>query len=226
MLRIGRKTVHRYLQGLPDNARPQQPSICDRHREYLLQRWGEGVHNAHQLYLEIRGKGFTGSESNLRHYVRLWRVDVPVKPDSPRTQRSAPKAKEISVSPRSFRRLVLKNLRTAEEAALLAQIVADDPLLATSTSLAHDFADAIHAHDVQAFDAWLDRAALTGVPAWKAFTDSLRRDLDAVHNGITLTWSQGPVEGSINRLKLIKRIMYGRGGHDLLCRRVIFHLPD
>ena len=225
-LGIGRRTVHRYLHGLPDNARPQQPSICDRHREYLLQRWGEGVHNAHQLYLEIHDKGFTGSESNLRHYVRPWRADLPAGPGSSRTQRSVPKAKEISVSPRSFRRLVLKNLRTAEETALLAQIVAADPLLATSTSLAHDFAAAIHAHDVQAFDAWLDRAALTGVPAWKAFTNSLRRDLDAVHNGITMTWSQGPVEGSIHRLKLIKRAMYGRGGHDLLRRRVIFHLPN
>ena len=61
---------------------------------------------------------------------------------------------------------------------------------------------------------------------WKAFTDSLRRDLDAVHNGIILPWSQGPVEGSIHRLKLIKRALYGRGGHDLLRRRVLFHLPD
>jgi len=41
-----------------------------------------------------------------------------------------------------------------------------------------------------------------------------------------MTWSQRPVEGSINRLKLIKRAMYGRGGHDLLRLRVIFHLPN
>ena len=48
------------------------------------------------------------------------------------------------------------------------------PLLATSSSLAHAFAAAIHAHDVQAFDAWFDRAALTDVPARKAFTDTVR----------------------------------------------------
>ncbi len=222
-LHISRKRVRGYLQSLPDNVRAPQLSICDRHAAYLHQRWDDGVQNAHQLYEEICHQGYTGSESNLRHYLRPWRVDPPAGAGS---RRPTPKAEDLTVSPRAFRRLVLKNLRTAEEDALLARIGANDPLLATSTSLAHDFATAIHAHDVPAFDAWLDRAALTGAPVWKGFTDSLRRDIDAVHHGILLQWSQGPVEGSINRLKSIKRTMYGRGGHDLLRRRVIFHLPD
>jgi transposase len=85
---------------------------------------------------------------------------------------------------------------------------------------------AMHTHDVPRFDAWLETAVSTNIPAWRAFVDGLRRDLDAVHQGILLQWSQGPVEGSIHRLKLIKRAMYGRGRHDLLRLRVIFHLPD
>ena len=68
------------------------------------------------------------------------------------------------------------------------------------------------------------RTANAGIPECKSFADSIRKDLDAVTNGAPLPWSQGRVEGSINRLKAIKRAMYGRGKHDLLRRRVLFHL--
>ncbi len=227
LLDMNRKTVQRYLLSLPDNARPPQPSICDAYSGYLQRRWEAGVHNGRKLYQEIRAQGYAGSESGLRHYLRTWRTALPPASGSARSLHSrlrTPQTKEIS--PRAFRRLVLKNLRSADEEGLLARIVASDPRLATSTSLAHAFVAAIHAHDVVGFDSWLDQATAAGIPERKAFAQSLRRDIDAVHNGITLPWSQGPVEGSIHRLKLIKRTMYGRGGHDLLRRRVIFHLPD
>ena len=226
-LHLHRRTVRRYLLSLPDNARPRRPSVCDAYRAYLRQRWDEGVHNGHQLYQEIRAQGYTGSQSGLRHYLQPWRADLPPTVGSSRSRRVVPKPpKTRDISPRFFRRLVLKNLRTAEEEDLLTRIAASSSSLATSVSLAHEFASAIRAHDVAAFDAWLDKASAAGVPEWKGFVDGLRRDIDAVHNGITLAWSQGAVEGSINRLKLIKRAMYGRGGHDLLRRRVIFHLRD
>lgn len=226
ILHLGRRTVRRYLVSLPDNTRPRQPSICDAYRAYLRQRWDSGIHNGHQLYMEIQAQGYTGSESGLRHYLRPWRADLPRRLHSSRAQPEPRPPEPEVISPRSFRRLVLKNLRTAEEDALMDRIVASDPLLATSVSLAHQFAAAIRAHDVPAFDAWLAAASNVGGSDWRGFVQGLRRDLDAVHNAITLAWSQeGPVEGSIHRLKLIKRAMYGRGGHDLLCRRVIFHLP-
>ena len=137
-----------------------------------------------------------------------------------------PKLDYQTVSSRQFRRLVLKNVRTPDEEELLARITAADPKLAISTALAHEFMTAMHIRDVPRFDAWLETAVSANITEWRIFVEGLRRDLEAVHNGITLTWSQGPVEGSIHRLKLIKRAMYGRGDHDLLRRRVIFHLPD
>jgi transposase len=50
---------------------------------------------------------------------------------------------------------------------------------------------------------------------------SLRQDRDAVHAALTLPWSTGPVKGQINRLKVIKRSMYGHAGSDLLRHRVL-----
>ena len=67
-------------------------------------------------------------------------------------------------------------------------------------------------------DGWI-RAAEEG--GFKGFAGSLRQDRDAVHAALTMPWSTGPVEGQINRLKVIKRTMYGRAGFDLLRRRVL-----
>ena len=68
-------------------------------------------------------------------------------------------------------------------------------------------------------DEWLGRAA--AIPALRSFAAGLRRDEAAVRAGLTLPWSNGPVEGAVNRLKLIKRSGYGRSGFDLLRARVL-----
>ncbi len=217
-LHIGRHTVRRYLRSVPDNARS---CIVDPYAEYLRRRWNEGEHNGRTLLAEIRAKGYTGSQTILYVFLQPWRAH-----GAARRGASALRAAPQTVSPRAFRRLVLKKARTPDEESLLASIASSDPSLAMSISLAHEFARTVREHDASAFDVWLGTATDAGLPDWKAFADSLRRDIDAVHNGITLQWSQGPVEGSIHRLKLIKRAMYGRGGHDLLRRRVIFHLPS
>ena len=54
-----------------------------------------------------------------------------------------------------------------------------------------------------------------------ALQERLREDYDAVKMGVTLPVSNGPVEGHINRLKMLKRQMYGRAGIDLLSRRFL-----
>lgn len=216
-LHLNRKTVRRYLRGVPDNARFR---IVDPYAEFLQRRWNEGEHNGRTLLAEIRAKGYAGSQTILYDFLRPWRAN-----DGASRGALALRSVPQTVSPRAFRRLVLKKVRTPDEESLLASIASSDPSLATSISLAHEFARTLREHDTSAFDVWLGTATDAGLPDWKAFADSLRRDIEAVHNGITLHWSQGPVEGSIHRLKLIKRAMYGRGGHDLLRRRVIFHLP-
>jgi transposase len=57
---------------------------------------------------------------------------------------------------------------------------------------------------------------------FQAFAASLERDRAAVELAIASQWSSGQVEGQINRLKLIKRMMYGRGKLDLLRKRVVY----
>lgn len=72
-------------------------------------------------------------------------------------------------------------------------------------------------------DAWLEAVQASQLPAFASFVTSIHQDKDAVLAGLTLLWSTGPLEGHINRLKLIKRQGYGRAKFDLLRLRVLHH---
>jgi len=71
------------------------------------------------------------------------------------------------------------------------------------------------------FDRWLERAEQSQIAPFEHFARSLKEDYDAVKAGVTLETSNGQVEGQINRLKMLKRQMYGRAGLDLLERRFL-----
>ena len=72
-------------------------------------------------------------------------------------------------------------------------------------------------------DAWLKAVQASHLEAFQSFVTGVQQDKDAVFAGLTLPWSTGPVEGQVNRLKLIKRSMYGRAKFDLLKLRVLHH---
>jgi Transposase len=82
-----------------------------------------------------------------------------------------------------------------------------------------------HYHgDPHALAPWLEAAEQSGVPEVRAFVTKLRQDLPAVEAAVTLPWSQGQVEGHVNRLKLLKRSMYGRAKFDLLKQRALYRV--
>jgi hypothetical protein len=70
-------------------------------------------------------------------------------------------------------------------------------------------------------DAWIDSAIESEIIPIVRFARTLRRDIDAVRNAIELPWSNGQAEGHINRLKTLKRAMYGRAGPELLWSRML-----
>ena len=71
-------------------------------------------------------------------------------------------------------------------------------------------------------DAWLQSCQASSSVELQNFVAVLQRDYAAVKAALTLPWSNGPVEGHINRLKLIKRSGYGRMQLDLLRQRVLY----
>lgn len=70
-------------------------------------------------------------------------------------------------------------------------------------------------------EGWLEEAEACSVPAMQRFAVGLKKDLDAVKAGLAESWSNGPVEGFVHKLKLLKRQGYGRAGFDLLRARML-----
>jgi transposase len=100
-------------------------------------------------------------------------------------------------------------------------LCAIEPEIAQASSLAREFLGLIHRRDVDGFDRWLTRARESHAPEIRRFAGSLTSDLSAVRAAFKSPWSSGQVEGQINRLKFLKRQMYGRAKLDLLRARVL-----
>ena len=131
------------------------------------------------------------------------------------------------LTPRRATWLVLRRAeqRTAAEAQQLAQLHAQSAEVAEAIDLAQDFTLLVRQRQPEHLDPWLERASTRALEALRRFASGLRDDYAAVKAGVTLPWSSGPVEGHINRLKMLKRQMFGRARLDLLSRRFV-RAPD
>jgi transposase len=76
-------------------------------------------------------------------------------------------------------------------------------------------------HAPEQLEPWLLKARASTLLAFRHFAEKLEADIEAVRAAVSLPWSNGPVEGQISRLKMLKRQMYGRANLDLLNRRFL-----
>jgi transposase len=106
--------------------------------------------------------------------------------------------------------------------AELALIRQASPSAETAYCLAQAFMQMIRKRTGHQLDAWLISAEASQVPELESFARGIQQDKAAVLAGLTLPWSNGPLEGHVNRLKLIKRSMYGRAKLPLLRQRVLW----
>jgi len=112
--------------------------------------------------------------------------------------------------------------RLEEDEKILEKISAEQPKLTTTIQLARKFAEIIRQRQPNEFAPWLDQASKSGYRVWHNFANGLKQDNKAVLAALELHWSNGPTEGHVNRLKYLKRMMYGRGNDDLLRKRVLW----
>lgn len=179
---------------------------------YLQDRWEHGVQNVSQLYREIVDHGYRGSRSLLHQALASWRPPRP--PPQPRPARG----RRLSL-----RWLCLRppqQLDTAE-LATLSQVLSADGELATGYALLQRFRSLVKHQDQRALDGWLQDATQSGLPSFISLARGIEADRAPVDAALTLPWSTGMVEGHVNRVKLIKRQMYGRATLDLLRQRVL-----
>jgi transposase len=103
----------------------------------------------------------------------------------------------------------------------VAQLTQVDPTLAQAYTLRQAFLALVRERRGDALEAWMTEAAASGIEALARFAQGRHEDLAAVKAGLPLPWSNGPVEGHVNRPKLLKRQGYGRADVGLLRQRVL-----
>ena len=112
------------------------------------------------------------------------------------------------------------DLSSDEEQALQRMKETDDKV-AVAHTLGQEFFKMVRQRKQEDLDEWIENATRSGISALKGFANGITKDGDAVRAALSLEWSNGQVEGQVNRLKLIKRKMYGRANFDLLRKRVL-----
>jgi transposase len=215
-LNISRKTVNRYLQlSLEDVILQRRPrrSLITPFVPYLQKRWQEGCRNRMQLYREIQAQGYTGTASNVRKYLRSWR----------QTGGKDGSQKQRIPTPRTLAWLVTQpyDEQSEETKALIEQLKGAHDNVAVCIRLARQFAAMVRQRLPEKFSAWLQKAQDCGLSAFANFAKSLLTDEAAVRAALASKWSNGRTEGFINKLKLLKRQMYGRADLDLLKIRLL-----
>ncbi|MBM0239711.1 transposase [Micromonospora sp. ATA32] len=189
-------------------------SLLDGFTAHLTARFTAGVTDAVTLHVELQAMGFTGSVQTVRRWLHPLRTATPSAP--PPVRPAIPK-------PRHITRWIMTDPQRLDpdERAQLTDVLACCPELQATAGHVRDFADLMHKHHGERLLEWMQRVDADNLPALHSLITGLRRDLDAVTAGMTLPWSSGPVEGNVNRIKTIKRQMYGRAGFDLLRKRIL-----
>jgi transposase len=200
------------LEDLLATAAGRRPAALDPYADYLTRRWAQGARNARALHQEITARGYTGSYRRVRDYLHPLRALTPAPPPRP----APPKTREITTC-----LLRHPGTLTSQDKLTLQQVTARCPHLAALAGHITAFAEMLTGRHGDRLDAWITAAAASDLPSLHSFTAGLKRDHDAVRNGLTLPWSSGPVEGHVTRIKLLKRQAYGHASFALLRRRVL-----
>lgn len=233
-LGIGKRTVYTYLaascfpERQPSPPYRRRKSQLDCYKPYLLEQWNQGHQQSKQLFQAIQQQGYGGTYQTVTRYTRqLRQVQRQTQHQTLKDQpgRGPAPAHISNQRPLSARRaawLVVRQLKTltSEEEKLLMRL-SEHPELSMAITLAQGFLFLVRHRLPQHLDIWLEQAKNSSLKPFERFAKSLIEDYEAVKAGVTLEVSNGVVEGQNNRLKMIKRQMFGRAGLDLLSRRLI-----
>lgn len=229
-LGIAKNTVFNYLRSSTFTERRERSdqgfSLLNPYQDYLLSRWNSGNYNTQELFAEIRQAGYTGSYATVTRFTRYLKTLPGFEPAKGSRKNASPRVNpdfHRPLTPSRVTALVLRRPELTEpnEREAIAQLQTAHSDLKSVIELAQQFASLVRQRLPEQLDAWLNKAKNSSVSLLHSFAVGLESDYDAVKAGVTMSVSNGPVEGHINRLKMLKRQMYGRAKIDLLERRFL-----
>jgi len=214
-----RKTIRRWLQagGASLWRKPPRGGVLAPYCDHLERRWAEGCRNAALLWRELVHLGFAGRYGTVRSWAGQRRK---TDPQIATKHASAGVLGGQPPSSRHVARMLMTDpdMLPGVEQAFISALLAQAPELANGIAIAKRLNLLLRRKSQESLVAVLADASSTPLAEFAA---SLRRDLAAVQAALDLPWTTSPAEGQINRLKMLKRTMYGRAGFQLLRARVL-----
>ncbi|MFJ5731517.1 transposase [Streptomyces paradoxus] len=210
----GLNTVLRYANAAcwQDTIRENRPrpSRLDPYKPYLERRFAEGCTSVTRLHGELVAEQAPVTYAMVRAHIATLRGAPPAAP--PR----APSVRQVTGwltrHPATL---------TEEDRADLKEVLARCPELDKAAGHVRAFGEILTDRLGSTLPTWIDAVDASQLPGLTGFALHLLRDLDAGTAGLTLDWSSGSIEGAVNRIKKIKRQLYGRAGFDLLRKMIL-----
>jgi len=244
-LGLGRRRVERWsrFMVLPERVAIEPKTCTPAYFErFLSRRFSEGNKSVRLLFTEVKKQGYTGSYSHLARFIAPWKdagqplggiVETPLVSPLPALASLACAARSVAptldpttgrrISPLTAAALCVKprGQMTSRQLSTVDALKAGSEDFTTMRQLAMRFNGLFRERSAEKLDEWLRDAFSCGIFAMRRFAKVLRQDKSAVQNAVTEPWSNGQTEGQINRLKTLKRSMYGRASIGLLRARML-----
>ena len=223
-----RNTVRKWVRApaFPERQpRTPQSGLLDPFKPSILELWNAGCHTGTALLREAKARGYHGSRTLFFAYITQLRNASGLPPKKRKGVQAKPICDPTQRVPssRGSAALILSKPDALDETdkERLSRLQDAHADIATAINLAHEFATIVRRRQSDQLDGWLERTERTGIAPLVSFVKGIRRDYDAVKAGVTLAYNNGPTEGHINRLKMLKRQMFGRAKLDLLEKRMM-----
>lgn len=211
---LNSRTIKRYLDmtGPPDTSRKKRVKPLDAYRQQAIE-WEAAGHSVQFIYEKLQGLGYTGAYGAVKVFIATLRK---------RKRADAPLVTEYH-SCRDIRRILWQNnLSDERERDIINRVLKQYPTIQPVYAFIASFRDTIARRDQTGFVKLILYEQKREDPLTKHFIRRLLSDFKPTLNALEYTESNGFVEGNVNRLKTLKRMMYGRAGFGLLRQRMIY----
>ena len=213
--KLARATVMKYLniKEKPIPVRTRRGSILDKYKPMISEALQKNL-SGPDILEKIREQGYEGSASLLRMYI----ADI-------RRNREGQgcHSGEERISRKQLYSLLFwdPDKLPEKDKGILSKLI-ENPELVKIYTIVQDFKKAVKTRDIKLLENWINENLKSATQGFSNFTKRLLDDIEPIRNALLYDWSNGPLEGNINRIKMIKRTMYGRAGFDLLRKKVLF----
>ncbi|GHO58287.1 ISL3 family transposase [Ktedonobacter robiniae] len=220
-LGVSERTVrHWFERGVAPDTRPRRKrqSDFDPYTPYVLKRWQGGERNGTRLWEEIMAQGYPGSQRMVYRFLKTLKA----------TEVNTPGGTSQVLHYTSTAAVCLfmqhpDNL-DEDERVDLAALRQVHPDLEMAYHLTQDFLQMLRKREGERLDTWLTQVQESQLSELHSFAHGVEQDKAAVQAGLTLPINNGQVEGHVTRVKLVKRMMYGKAGFALLRQRVLHRI--